>query len=251
MKSWSIFSHSIGMVLRNFQQAVQIGLVPVLIAFGVSAAALTFAGQPLEVLGGGQISSGDIGGFGLAFVVVMLAFVLSMLWIVVSWHRFVLLEEYPQGWVPPFRFDRMLSYFGHGAKIVLLGIVAAVPVGLIVAIVAQSGSQVLMVAVFLAVFAAMAVVMHRLLPALPAAAIGKPLKLREAWAATSGANGTILGLVIIGFLFGTLVQLASVPVAAVPVLGPMVTFAASLVLSLVNVSILTTLYGHYVEGRPV
>ncbi|MFW8633882.1 threonine dehydratase [Cribrihabitans pelagius] len=249
MKSWSIFSHSIGMVLRNFQQAVQIGLVPLLIAFGVGAAVLILAGKPLDSLGGGQITTETAGGLGL--VTVALAVVLCMLWIVVSWHRFVLLEEYPQGWVPPFRFDRILSYLGHGAMIVILSLFAIIPVGLVVGMAAASGLQMLIAIVVAAASIAMGITMYRLLPILPAAAIGVPLKLKEAWAATEGANGTMFGLCVIVFLFGMLVQLASVPVAMVPVLGPMVSFAASLVVSLVNVSVMTTLYGHYVEGRPV
>lgn len=254
MKSWSIFSHSIGMVLRNFQQAVQIGLVPVLIAFLAVAAALTVSGVSVATLGDEaalqQLMAENAGSIGFGAFLLAFLMLVTMLWIVVSWHRFVLLEEYPQGWVPPFRFDRILSYIGHGLLIGLVAMLAMIPVGLAAALLGTIVPVLSAVAVVLGVIA-VSVVVYRLVPVLPAAAIGKPLKLKQAWAATDGANGTIFGLVIIMFLFQIAVQLAAGVLSFVPVIGPIVVYAASLVLSLVNVSILTTFYGHYVEGRPV
>ncbi|WP_083096851.1 hypothetical protein [Pseudophaeobacter leonis] len=48
MKSWSIFAHSFGMVFRNFRQALQIGVVPVLLTFAVVFALLSLLGVSLS-----------------------------------------------------------------------------------------------------------------------------------------------------------------------------------------------------------
>ncbi|MGR3761245.1 threonine dehydratase [Roseobacteraceae bacterium NS-SX3] len=238
------------MVLSNFQQAVQIGLVPVLAGFAAVLAALILAGVPLENLTGEVAASGNAGGLGLAGLFMALVIMVTMLWIVVSWHRFVLLEEYPSGWVPPFRFDRILSYLGHGIMISLLALIAFLPFTLL-ALASGRDAPLLIAVLLLAGIIAAMIVFYRLVPLLPAAAIGKPLKLKEAWTATQGANGTIFGLMIIMLLFNIAVQVIAGLVSLVPVLGPAIVFAASLVLSLVSVSVLTTFYGHYVEGRPV
>lgn len=254
MKSWTIFAHSLSMVLRNLQQAVQIGLVPSLIAFGVLAGLFSSLGLSYSLFedqkGMQELVTTNPNGFVLVVLLSLLVIWTTMIWIVVSWHRFVLLEEYPSGWIPPFRLDRILSYIGHG---LLLGLVmfAVMFVFGVVAAMLGAFSQVLMPVVMVAGVIAMMVIMYRLVAVLPAAAIGKPLKLSEAWAATADANGTIAGLVVIMVLFQVAVQLVSGLVALVPVVGIIVVFAASMLLSLVGVSVLTTFYGHYIEDRPV
>jgi hypothetical protein len=255
MKSWSIFAHSFGMVFRNLRQALQIGVVPVLLTFagvfallslwGVSLSSFLNDEEALDLLV--QTNSGFLF---LGFLGVSLIIAIMMLWIVVSWHRFVLLEEYPQGWVPPFRFDRVLSYFGHGCLLGILMMVAMIP-GFLILGVLVSGAPVLGGAVFFVLIVTIAVGFYRLVPILPAAAIGKPLTLKESWAATAGETGTFLGLMFIGFLFQMALNIFASLFMLIPVVGIVLVYLVLLVMSLVNVSILTTLYGHYIEERPI
>ncbi len=250
MKSWSIFAHSFGMVFRNLKQALQIGLVPVVIAFVGVLAALSYIGVSVSVLQDEQALGLLLANSWMVFLAIWVFIMVMMLWIVTSWHRFVLLEEYPQGWVPPFRFDRILSYIGHAIMLGLLMLLAMIP-GAMIMIAIGGMSQILGVLTTSIWVGVILVGMYRLLPILPAAAIGKPLKLKEAWEATTGETWTIIGLLVIGFLFQLLLNIMAALFVLVPIIGPIVLYTVLLVMSLVNVSILTTLYGHYIEGRPI
>jgi hypothetical protein len=253
MIGWHIFVHSVGMVFRNLNEAVKIGLVPVIILALVVAGLVSFSGLTLDLLSdeealGRAIGTGQVG---LAFVLILLAWVIVTLWIFVSWHRFILLEEYPQSWIPPFRFDRILAYLWRG---IVLGLIAAALMLPTVGIAAVVGSVVPGLAVILTFVAilALVVVVYRLVAILPAAAIGQPLTIGQAWEATRGATGAIFGLLLVSFLAQVLLQLVSGAILAViPVLGVLFQFLVTLIMSLVNVSVLTTFYGHYIEGRPI
>lgn len=250
MKSWSIFAHSFGMVFRNLKQALQIGLVPVVIAFVGVFAALSYIGVSVSVLQDEQALGLLIANSWMVFFATWVFVMIMMLWIVTSWHRFVLLEEYPQGWVPPFRFDRILSYIGHALMLGILMMIAMIPAAIVMF--GLSAMSPVLAGVFGIILVLSAVVgLYRLLPVLPAAAIGKSLKIKEAWEATTGETWTIVGLIIIGFLFQLLLNIMAALFVLVPIIGPIVLYAVLLVMSLVNVSILTTLYGHYIEGRPI
>lgn len=250
MKSWSIFAHSFGMVFRNLKQAMQIGLVPVVIAFAGVFAALSFMGVSVSILQDEQALGLFIANSWMVFIALWVFVVIMMLWIVTSWHRFVLLEEYPQGWVSPFRFDRILSYIGHAILLGLLMLLAMIP-GAMIMMAIGGMSQILGVLITVIWVGVILAGMYRLLPILPAAAIGKPLKLKDSLEATKGETWTILGLILIGFLFQLLLNIMAALFVLVPIIGPIVLYAVLLVMSLVNVSILTTLYGHYIEGRPI
>ncbi|WP_122074475.1 threonine dehydratase [Pseudophaeobacter sp. EL27] len=250
MKSWSIFAHSFGMVFRNLKQAMQIGLVPVVIAFAGVFAALSYLGVSVSVLQDEQALGLLISQGWMVFVGLWVFVMVMMFWIVTSWHRFVLLEEYPQGWVPPFRFDRILSYIGHAIMLGILLLIAMIPAAIVM--MGLSSVSPMLASVFAVILMFAAVVgLYRLLPVLPAAAIGKPLKIKESWEVTAGETWTIVGLLFIGFLFQFLLNIMAALFVLVPIIGPIFVYAVLLVMSLVNVSILTTLYGHYIEGRPI
>ncbi|WP_420585550.1 hypothetical protein [Ruegeria sp.] len=252
MLGLEIFVHSVKMVLRNLKQAIQVSLVPALIG-GVLITGLFFLFDiPLDALDNAEaglpedVSAGAALGFLLGLLAVLFG---TVFWIVVSWHRFVLLEEYPTGFVPPFRFDRILAYFGRVLLLGLLCGIAFVPCTFVVGAVSVASVPV-SVALMVVLFILIIVLFYRLSPILPAAAIGKPLSFSEAWSATSGASGAILLLIIVTSLFQLLMQFVGGLLLFIPVIGPLVLiFVAMLVLPLINVSILTTMYGVFVEKR--
>jgi hypothetical protein len=51
-------------------------------------------------------------------VVALLAMVI-MLWVAVAWHRFVLLAEAPNGWLPIWNGSAVASYLSQWIKFVL------------------------------------------------------------------------------------------------------------------------------------
>lgn len=257
MKGWTIFLHSVRMVLRNLNDAIRIAAGPVLIGLAVVFALLASAGLPLSLLANQQVLSQQLaaGGFGLTMLVVLLTIVVVQIWVFVSWHRFVLLEEYPSGLLPAFRGDRMLAYVGNSLLIFFVAFAAMFLVGLIAmlvgGIVGEGGRAVIMFIIILfGLFTVVAI--YRLTPILPAAAIGQPLKLREAWDKTRGTTGTIVLLVVLLGLFNVLLQVVvNLSMAVFVPLGIVFMILATLVATLVNVSVVTTFYGHYVEGRPI
>lgn len=242
MKGLSIFTHSVGLAARNWKEALKIFLVPVALCVVLFAA----------VAGSVGLTAGEpTGSMALLLLIIPIAFIV-IFWSVVSWHRFVLLEEYPSGWIPPFRFDRILSYLGHGLLLGLVAIVLMIPIGLLIALFGAMGIEVLAVVLAIPAYIAVVIVMYRLIPILPAAAIGKPLKLKDSFNATKGATGAIIVLLLVLFGVNLLVQLAVMGLTVVLApLAMLFSLAASLFLSIVNISVLTTFYGHYIEGRAI
>jgi hypothetical protein len=93
------------------------------------------------------------------------------------------------------------------------------------------------------------VVFFRLSTILPAAAIGKPLTLKAAWAGTEGSSVTILILVLILGAAQFALQLLLGLLLLAPVIGVVLMVLGTVVSGLVNISVLTTLYGYYIEKR--
>lgn len=251
---FQIFVHSVKMVLRNFSEALKISLVPVAIGIVVLVAYATMAGDSAvmsNVVGNqGTYStsydgaySGSVGGL----ILMGLVMIFIMLWIVVNWHRFVLLEEYPQGWVPPVQGNRIFAYAAAGLLLGLAAVLFMLPVGFIVGMTGGNGIAIAIMVVFWLVIV---VNIYRLSIILPAAAIGRPLGFIEAWEKTMGSFWTIVVLMVTSFVFQFVIQFVFGFLALIPVIGPiLILFPSLLVLPLINVSVLTTMYGVFVEGR--
>ncbi|WP_323784160.1 hypothetical protein [Leisingera sp.] len=257
MKGWTIFSHSVRMVIRNLNHGFRIAAGPVLIGVAIVFALLASAGLPLTLLGDQQalLQALAAGGFGLTLLVVFLVIIAVQIWVFVSWHRFVLLEEYPSGLLPAFRGDRILAYVGKSLLIALVGMAIMIPAGVAAALlssIAGQGAAIVIIPAYIVLVLFLLVTIYRLTPALPAAAIGHSLKLREAWQKTRGTTGAIILLVLLIGLMQLLLQLvASLSMAVFAPLGVVFLILVSLITTLVNVSVITTFYGHYVEGRPI
>ncbi len=252
MLGWQIFVHSVRMVFGNLKQVLQITVGPALIATIVIVGLFMALGIPLEVFDESavELPPGVSAGSVFVFVFVLLAVIfITMFWIAVSWHRFILLEEYPTGILPIFRFDRILAYFG---RILLLGIlmmVAYIPMLLVFAVLGEglAGLSVILMIVY-SIF--LVICFYRLSIILPAAAIGSPISLSDAWNNTTGVGGAILLLLLVAFLFQVLVQLVFMALAFIPILGVLLSvFFGTLVLPMINVSIFTTMYGVFIEKR--
>lgn len=116
---------------------------------------------------------------------------------------------------------------------------------------AMAQTSVLMgVLLWVALVIVLSIGFYRASPILPGAAIGKSLTLSEAWQSTAGASGAIAVLVILSVLFQTLLQFLSSLLLFIPIIGVLiVVFANMLIVPLINVSILTTIYGVFIEKR--
>ncbi|MEO0486794.1 MAG: hypothetical protein AAF092_12890 [Pseudomonadota bacterium] len=256
--AWKMFTHALRMLLANLGSAARISVVPLVVVYG-SLALFTF----------GVFSFGEAGAdygampaaFGFAFVfafVTMLAFGFVLAWIAVSWHRFILLEEYPTGWFPKYRGSETWSYIG---RFIILGFVlgliwmvpGAILMGTVMSTLARTGPT---VGVFVTLGAMMVVVapvmtwlMLRFSAILPAAALGKPLGIGESWSQTAPHSGLIFRYGLFYILFGILVQLAATLLLLIPVVGQLLGLFISWFTMLLGLSIVTTVYGVAVEGR--
>ena len=108
------------------------------------------------------------------------------------------------------------------------------------------------IVVGLLVYVPMIVIVYRLSVVLPAAALEESLGIGGAWERTKGTTGTIIVLAIVsalGFIVIGLPVLFIFNPGSVPAI--IWSFFTDWVAIMVGVSILTTLYGHYVEERPL
>lgn len=249
MKGWQIFTHSVRLVFSNLDHALRVSLVLYLVQ-AASQVALFLNPPDTQVIDGIEVPMPSPDMILQSLVLGILA-VIASLWIAVAWHRFVLKEEYPSGWLPRWHGAYMLAYLGRsillGLLIALAVTVAAVPLGLIITLVpGLVGALPLMMIGF------GAYLFFRLSVMLPAAALGEKLTLGDAWNASKGETGTLLTLTAIVVAASIVIQLPSMlhnnPGSVINLIyGLVVNWFATII----GISLLTTLYGHFIEKRSI
>ncbi|PRY91626.1 hypothetical protein [Donghicola tyrosinivorans] len=243
MTGWMLFKHAVAMVLRNWREALRIsGLLYLVLA----VVELSF-GQSMQ--GGGHGGNMPMsGGAILIQLLVAVLYVILSLWIAVSWHRYILLEEMPEGYVPQWHGRPIMRYLGFSLLITLIVALAAALGATALMIV---GKGLAPVAVALGVFLVLYLftVFYRLSPMLPAAAIGEDMGLKEAWDKTKGLTGAILLIIALQMALTFGLQLFALGFAGIPIIGIIAQIAANWFLTMVMASLLTTFYGHFVQER--
>lgn len=247
MKAWAIFVHSIRQVFGNLPEALHVsGLLylvqmAVAVALGVTPASMDPSTEmaPEKALG---------------VIAVLIVLLVSTLWITVAWHRFVLLGERPTSYIPVITAGRLARYAGRSlliglaviALVLVLGIAASI---LFTPLLGQTPLAALLTV--LAMVVPGLAVLYRLSAALPGLALDRPTGFADGWVATTGDTQTILILAfftgLIGIVLGAplgLMQQGSL-VALLWELG------AGWLQLMISASVLTTLYGHYIEKRPL
>lgn len=255
MKGLDIFLHSVRQVTGNLDGALKVSALPILIQVAVG---LIFAGGMMMGMGpGGQMSAGAGVGMGLGGLIFLIVAVLTSLWLAVAWHRYVLLNEHPNGFVPAYKGDRMMAYFlrslGYGFAVVVVGAIWGMIVGSLLAPLALRGGIVVFLIV-MAVFVQLPLIYLglRLTTALPGSAIGAPHEFLAGWQATKDASSDIIGLsVIMVAAHLVLALLGFLIFDRIPVISILWNVAVTWLVTMVGVSVLTTLYGHYMQKRPL
>jgi hypothetical protein len=252
MRSWQIFRHSFRQVTNNLGAAARVSLVPFLISVLGIVVVFGLAGVSGRFWGTGAMTPGAM----FLILIGVLVYLAMTISIAVNWHRFVLLNE-PVTWWPRFHGARILRYFWRS---LLIGLIFGAALGIVsmtLAVVMQGGSEGgLGVAILMIVAVLLGLPLFwRLSASLPGAAL-EGAGISDAWSKTRGAWGALLMLAVfyigfalltgvVGGIFTVLAAKASVFVI-VKVIWELAIgwFTMMLVLS-----ILTTLYGHYVEQR--
>lgn len=256
---WAILVHALGMLWRNLGAALRLSIGPALLVAVFFAVLLGFGGA---LMGGAEPGSGAaafggavvLGGIALGFFVVVAA----MLWVAVGWHRHVLLEEPVRGIFPPLQAGAMAGYLGRSILLALITLAAVVAVGgalgLALAAVSAPGQgweHPVLAMIWAGGLGLVATVIgYRLAPMLPASAIGAPIGVAAAWRATRGA--TVAFVVLAGLTVALSVLIQAVGTLLLTIwapLGMIWNFAAGWASGMITISLLTTLHGHFVQGR--
>lgn len=251
--SLRIFLHALRQVFGNLSGALQVSGVLMLVQFAVlltlGRSMLADEAGMRQMMMQGQMPWGRIALAALISTVLWL-------WIVVGWHRYILLNERPR-LVPAFRMDRMLGYFGKSLLIGLILLPLALILGFIGGGIASGmvhgGGRVLpaMLVMGLLVYIPLATVAMRLGTMLPGAALEPGVPVLSGWDATRGATVTILGVVALSVFGAALLDFIGAQVFGNPVSVAALAYelVKQWIIAMVGASILTTLYGHYVEKR--
>lgn len=252
----NLLTHAFRMVFGNLGAALRISVGPVLIIVAVTALFYVVADEPF----GTTVTSETMENFpwGMFF----LTFVVSaacLLWVATAWHRYILLEEHP-GMLPAFNGARILDYLGRGVLLfamlfVILFIIALVA-GFVLATflgdgnMTEEGGFFVGLVFALVVYIPMLFLYYRLCAVLPAAAVGKSLGFKQAFSATAPGSTMLLAMgifwTVAGFVGAWVIEFV---VVAVPIIGFVLWIVFNWVVAMVNLSIMSTIYGHYVEGR--
>lgn len=249
MSGLRIFTHSLRQVTGNLEGAIRVSLLPYAIQIGIS---LLLLGH-VEALAMAPEDMG--GGIPLVILPVILVVLITALWIAVAWHRYVLRNERPAGLLPAFLPDRIGAYFLRSLGIGLIVIAAAFVIGLVVSLVAGMlvpPSVVAGLLMGLLVYVPVVVIALRLSAALPGSALGDDSDFMAGWRATEGKSGDLIGLAVITVALNLALGLIGTYVfSGLPILAIGWDAIVGWFVMMVGISILTTLYGHYVEGRPL
>jgi len=260
-----LFRHVVQQVFGNLAQAARITALPAFIFF---VGAYLIAGDliggllALDATQTGTFNEDQIGtqfGSEEQFLRQMLQTLwlipLGMVmfaWAAVAWHRYVLAEEYG-GMVPAFSGGRVMGYVWRTILITLLLILVLIPVmfvlGGMVAAAATSGGGFgfgLLLTMGLSFLFSWILVRWSLI--LPAWSVDEKMTIGESWNVTKDVSGEIL-VPILGFaiIFPAIQQVILVLPQGIVAIA--ISVFVSWIQMLVNLALLTTLYGNLVQGR--
>ena len=251
---WLIIKHSFGLVVRNFGQALRVSVGPLIIAsllvyIAVLSTGFTPAWAATSIMLGRL--PGSLVAVGL---VAALVYLFVATWIAVAWHRFILLEEYPT-LLPALSVPTIMAYIGKSFVIGLLLFLALVPMSLIAGVVmtglglAKNALANLVIGFSLGLI--LTFIWLRLAMVLPGVAIAKPMTNRDAWNVTKPMSDHIFSAAAILVAINTGVSVLADFLIPPGLLYYGVIVAINWFTMMVGISLLTTIYGHLMEKRPL
>jgi hypothetical protein len=249
--------HALQSVHKNIGYAFRISWPWYAVLAVVNIAVIAFSGY--AVAGGIDVHPGII--IPIVFLVILLS-MLAFASIAVNWHRYILLDQVPVGGAEIFRLDGLTwRYFGN---VLLIGLIIAI--GLVIFMMllqffASLSTITTIASLFIGLvgIVAFAISIYRLSIKLPAVAIGRrDFSLRDAWTATSGNKQPIFFVILIQFLLAVAVAIVFLMLNfalayAEPILGLVISQLIQVfvgwLLAIFGITILTSLYGFFAEGR--
>ncbi len=254
--AWNIVQHAFRMVFGNMGQALKVSLVPFGLLAAFSVLVIMVTGEPLDGSFNPENGISGLAALLILSLVVFLVFVMG--WVAVSWHRFILLEEYT-ALVPATKDRPIWSYVWRSFILGLLIMLIAMPILMIAGFLLAptvgsgvAGFSIFSVIIGLLLGALLSYLWFRWAIILPSIAVGEPMTLRQAWAETAATSGVIFKVaIIVSVLKIAASTIVSLFYVGLPIVALVADVAVNWTTLMVGVSILTTLYGHVVEGRPL
>ena len=214
----------------------------------------------------GEPDLAAIGKFFMVSAPLAIASIIAYASIAVNWHRYILRDEIAQGWLR-LRVDGLIwRYIGNFILIILLVMAGTLAAGIgfvlagfiLNAVFGETLMAVILIPAGIALYVYVIAVTYRLSVKLPAVALGRrDFSMRDIWTATEGNNWRLLGLlglfsvcvalVGLGMLLGTLIfsNFGTIGLSISIAIQVMVNWVATIL----GVTLLTSLYGFFVEGR--
>lgn len=258
MTGTELFKHAFGMIERNFGTALQISAVLFVISLILQFVPSVLGMSDFTLMFGLGMASY----LALTYLPSLVAMILGA-WVAVAWHRYVLLEENPGGWIPIFHGREVQNYVLWMILLFLIYALMLFPIFLVGGLAIpgiESGRNpsalgiTLFVVLFLVTITVAVIVFTRLSTCLVARAVSQPLSLSGAWSATRGSSGPIVICMLI--MMGVMIAFGAIVSILVFVIGSVGMIVAvpfyllfTWALMFFQISLMTTLYGHYVEGR--
>jgi hypothetical protein len=255
------FVHAVKSVRNNIAYAFRISWpwYAILIPLGIGAS--LFA----EYMSGGNPEAVPSAPVVVIYIILFAVSLVAFASIAVNWHRYILLDEVPHG-SELFRLDdKTWRYLGNVVLIFLMSFAAALlialPVfGLTFALGENAGPVAfLLIILFIVGMLFIAALFFRMSVKLPAIALGRhDISFKDALAATEGNTLRLLLLVlleflaIIGIVLGMLLVLfilGAINAMLAFVVGAVLQFLFNWVFTIFGITLLTSLYGFFVEGR--
>ena len=250
--AWKIVLHAFRMIFGNIVDALKVSVGPMLI-FVVLALVV---GQAINLPFGsfhemGAVQPGNAGAVFLAILILCAAAIFIFAWIAVAWHRFILLEEYP-GLLPTLADRPIGQYVAKSLVIALILIVIGAAAGMVVMMLLSMGGLFLLSIGMSVVLLLINYLGLRFGLMLPAAAVGQNMSIGESMEKTKEASGQILGVttILIAMNFASTLIVGMFYEFAT-IIAFVLDIATNWLFIMLNVSVLTTLYGYLVEGREI
>jgi uncharacterized membrane protein YeaQ/YmgE (transglycosylase-associated protein family) len=252
----AILAHALRMLIFETTTTVRVIMPALVLVLGCSLAIAVFAPEMVTLMQvAPDVPTPPAPQTALGFLVFGVIGLMGYALMAILWHRHVLLNgaERPENLRPDSRI--FFIYIWRAIVVGFAQMLAAIPITLLIGVL---GSSIIQnnptgpLATLLGLIGGIVFlwIAMRLSVVLPSAAIGRPMSMRESWHTTKPATAALWGVAVLLSGLNMCVYMISATLLPETGTAPMLVQTVIYIFEgLVFVSILTTLYGHLVEGR--
>ena len=257
MQTLLILRHAVLQIIRQPVDVLRIFLLPMAATFLlIKLTGLSFILSPVYL----QIAiNRGVMPWGKAALVMMVS-ILLFAWAAAAWHRFILLEKRPTKlwpslpWRAYWRFVMQSLWIAVliFAVLMLASFLAGIILEFAAAITKQPPGWISLVVTMIVVGPILTVPL-RLAVNLPRAAVDAPKTMASIWEGTAHEMPMLIGLLVVltGLRMGSSYALGQLGLSALSAEGFVAVAIVETLLAILSLSVITTLYGHYLEDRPL